>query len=170
MKRNFLIDFVDALEGVVGELKDFEVMNYNTGKRTFFRGLDAEFKNSLRGVAQFPCVVMEASGWFDNVVSYKSQDGMVSKTRQTNFIVVDTYEDRADVEQIDSAVTTCERLGEELLKGLIAKGGEAVDNIDFDGVVMRTEVNEEQKYVFVQFVLGVESVVDVCLDANMWRD
>ena len=165
MKDTFLIEFTDALESVVLGMKDF--FPKEIGRRTFFRLMDRDLMQSLRGVAQFPCVCREGNGWRDVTCSYSENNGTVSKQRQTSFIVCDSYENRDDVWDIDEAVARCEMWGAEIVKGLIECVSPAVEAVQWNGMRTSTEVIREERIVMVQYAFVVESVVDLCRDVNL---
>lgn len=168
MVRNFLSDFSNYLGSVCSELVMLQPARKDA--ETFFRNVNQEFLTSLRGRAQFPCVIREGVGWSETPVQYSDNDGELMKVRNISFIVADSYMERNSVKDVDVAVDMCEMIGEEILKRMkrdVCKV-ECLGDVDLSAVDTAMEVNEAGKYVMMQFRLKVASRVDECVEDGVW--
>jgi len=170
-KNNFYSDFSEYFEHICSQLKPLKD-NMAHGKECYFYNYDKDFLQGLRSRASFPCVIREGVGWRETTVKYTDYNGYIYKTRSTSFVVADSYDRADDQAQIDESLSNCERIGEEIVKRMYEDSGKypCIDGFNMQEVANTVELNTEQRIVMVQFRIDVMSVVDECIDNNMWEE
>ena len=131
-------------------------------QRHYFRGELEEFYTDLRNKVHFPAVIAES---FE--LSYIDEE----KTRETSFIIANSYKGSQNWPNIYASMALCERIGDEFLRRMLS------DAEDSDTICANIEpvsaiplLDEQHLYVGVRYTIRVESAFDYSVDEEQWLD
>lgn len=129
--------------------------------RHFFRGELEEFYMDLRNKVAFPALIAES---FE--LSYTTDE----KTRETSFIIANSYKESKNWENIYAAMAQCELIGDEVLRRMIfdTDNGSLCANIV--PVTATPMLDEQHLYVGMRYTIRVESAFDFDVDDRQWTD
>lgn len=137
--NSFLIDYTDYMRHLAMLHRE---LRHSPRERHFFRGELQEFWQQFRSDVRFPCLIVESS---DN--EYSTTGDTLTKRRNTSFIVADHYDQTADFDAIQMALTRCETIAEQLLGRMLRfEEGNPFVSIDTDSLQGHYLQNEADRY------------------------
>lgn len=130
----------------------------------FFRGELQEFFNRLRSDVNFPCLIAESSE-----VTYHGSANNPVKKRTASFIVADRYDQQDDYTEIQSQMSLCENIAEEVLGRMIKDKNSPFRQIEFDQTEGQYIQNEQERYVGYRITFTATD--PICLfNNNAWNN
>lgn len=133
----------------------------DTNCRHFFRGELEEFYMDLRNKVRFPALIAEG---FE--LTY-DDDKM---KRETSFIIASDYKETKNWDNIYAAMTLCERIGNEVLRRMLADNDNGELCANFFPLTAVPLLNEQHLYVGIRYTINVESAFDSDVDETQWKD
>lgn len=159
--NNFLIDYTTYMRSLAEKHRD---LHHTENEKHFFRGELEEFWDQFRSVVNFPCLVTERS---EN--SYTGQIGQMTKSRTTTFMVVDTYDQHDDYDEILLRMSRCERIAEEVLGKMMTDEDSPFFSIDTNDIQGEYLQNEQDRYV--GYLIALSFREQACLINNsVWDE
>ena len=130
----------------------------------FFRGELQEFFQRLRSDVNFPCLIAESCD-----IEYDGQKEHPIKRRSTSFIVADKYDQQDDYADIQTQMSGCEKIAEEVLGRMLFDKSAPFKQIDFSTVEGNYLQNEVERYV--GYRITFTAVEAACLiNNNVWHE
>lgn len=158
---NILTDYITYMRTLA---ERHTSLNHSTNEKHFFRGELEEFWNQFRSMVNFPCLVTEKSE-----IEYSGYVGQMTKTRITSFIVVDTYDQHDDYDNILLKMSNCETIAEQIMGRMMTDEDSPFSNIDTGKLHGEYLQNEQERYV--GYVIAFSSTEPVCLINNeVWNE
>ena len=158
---NFLIDYTTYMRSLA---ERHTSLHHTTEEKHFFRGELEEFWDQFRSVVNFPCLVTERS---DN--EYSGQISQMVKKRTTTFMVVDTYDQHDDYDDIILKMSNCETIAEEILGRMIVDEDSPFFSIDTNDIRGEYLQNEQDRYV--GYLIALTFTEQACLMNNsVWNE
>lgn len=137
-------------------------VNHSSTTPHYFRGELEEFYMDLRNKVSFPAVVAEG---FE--ISFPDGD----KTRETSFIIANSYSEVKNWESIFSALSVCETIGDEFLRRMLH------DEEDSDSFCVNVEpvsatpiINDQCLYVGMRYTIRLNESFSEDVDSSKWTD
>lgn len=159
--NNFLIDYTTYMRSLAEKHKE---LHHTTEEKHFFRGELEEFWDQFRSEANFPCLITERS---EN--SYSGQISQIVKRRSTTFMVVDTYDQHDDYDDILLKMSRCESIAEQVLGRMMIEEDSPFSNIDTGDIHGEYLQNEQDRYV--GYLVGLTFSEQACLINNsVWNE
>ncbi len=159
--NSFLIDYTTYMRSLAEKHRD---LHHTEEEKHFFRGELEEFWDQFRSVVNFPCLVTERS---EN--DYSGQIGQMTKTRTTTFMVVDSYDQHDDYDEILLRMSRCERIAEEVLGRMIVDEESPFYSIDTSDIHGEYLQNEQDRYV--GYLIALSFKEQACLINNsVWDE
>lgn len=146
-------------------MEQLAVMNtdisHTEDEKHFFRGELEEFFVGLRNHVNFPAIIQE--GWTGGI---NNSDEVFSKRRETSFIVVQEYEELTDFDAIEEAYESCELIGDEFIRKIIADSEDL--RFEFETIEILKLQNEQERYVGVRYTIEIKSCFDIEPNEDKW--
>ena len=164
MKDSYFIDYVAYMATLASSHVE---LNHSKDDKHFCRGELQDFFASSRSAIKYPCVILEGCE-----LKYDGNSTNVIKTRESSFIVSDAYKEKDDYDEIQNALSRCERIGEEIIGKMINDAQN--DESDFIGIsISNIEAvylqNETLKTVGCRFSFSIEQ--STCLyKPDRWKN
>lgn len=136
------------------------LINHSNNEKHYFRGELEEFYMDLRNRVNFPALIAE---------SYEIPFENDAKIRESSFIIAANYHEVKNWSEIYSAMSLCERIGDEVLRKMIDDG----DNGNICGtvtpIIAIPIINEQHLYCGMRYTFRISSAFETDPDEDMWR-
>ena len=139
-------------------------LHHTPEEKHFFRGELEEFWNQFRSVVNFPCLVTERS-----VIEYNGDENKMTKRRITSFMVVDTYDQHDDYDEIILKMSRCENIAEQVMGRMLTDEDSPFYRIETESMNGEYLQNEQDRYV--GYLIAFSSIEPACLINNsVWDE
>ena len=158
---NFLIDYTTYMRQLAAK---HTALHHTPEEKHFFRGELEEFWNQFRSVVHFPCLVTERS-----VIEYNGDESKLTKRRITSFMVVDTYDQHDDYDEIILKMSRCENIAEQVMGRMLTDEESPFYRIETESMNGEYLQNEQDRYV--GYLIAFSSIEPACLINNsVWDE
>jgi len=142
--------------------ENHRMVNHSESKKHYFRGELEEFYADLRNRVNFPAVIAES---FE--LSYADDN----KTRETSFIIANSYRGNQNWHNIYASMALCERIGDEFLRRMVSDAEDAASfcaNIEPLSAIPL--LDEQHLYVGVRYTVRISNSFAIQVDETQWID
>jgi len=133
-------------------------LKHSETEQHYFRGEYTEFYLGLRNRVKFPALISE---------SFELNYNENLKFREFPFIIVEDYQDKNKYKQIDDAISTCEEIGEEIIRKIL-HDFDKYDWGELEYGIGEPMENKEQKYIGIRFTITMKSCFNTDIDKTKW--
>lgn len=155
----YLVDYTNYMRVLA---KEHANIQHSTTETHFFRGELQEFFQRLRSDVCFPCLIAEGCD-----VEYEGSKDAPVKRRSTSFIIADKYDQQDDYTDIQSQMSDCEKIAEEVLGRMLTDKEAPFKQIEFSSIEGTYLQNEQERYV--GYRISFVAIERACLvNNNVW--
>jgi hypothetical protein len=138
-------------------------LQHSEEEQHYFRGELQDFYEGFRNRVNFPSLVSESFELY-----YNNLESGVWKEREFSFIIINNYKENNDYSAIDTAVSMCEEIGEEIIRKILLDFEDKYNcTLDYgSGIVIE---NTEKKYIGIRFTLTFKNCFNENIDKSCWK-
>jgi hypothetical protein len=149
-------EYYEYVERLASEHK---LIGHTAKEPHYFRGELEEFYTDLRNKVRFPALIAES---FELTFD---EDG---KTRETSYIVAVAYKESKNWGNIYSAMSLCERIGDEVLRRITHDAAEGEICANVEAIQAVPLLDEQHLYAGMRYTIRLNTAMEWEPDDDEW--
>ena len=158
-------DFQNYLKKLAVQNKE---LNHRVSEKHFFRNELEEFYMGFRGNVNFPALILESAE-----LAFSDAPRNAFKERSSAFLVVDNYDTADDYDQIAEALDRCERIGDEILRKILADSEDSacleVKSFKLSDCTCFPIENQKERYIGYRYLINSKTFFCQDTDPEKWN-
>lgn len=143
-------------------------LNHRSTEKHFFRKELEEFYLGFRSDVNFPALILESAE-----LAFSDAPRNAFKERSSAFLVVDSYENDDDYDQIAEALDRCERIGDEILRKFLADAEDSscleVKSFKLSDCTVFPVQNQNERYIGYRYLINSKTFFCQDPDPDKWN-